>query len=58
LVIVRNYYPAGALGSLTEEVRQSMEAVTQKGLGGAYRVELRFKEMEENEIVEFRKTEL
>lgn len=35
-----------------------MEAVTQKGLGRAYRVRLRFNVMEENEIVEFRVTEL
>ena len=58
LLIIRNYYPAGALGSLTEEVRQSMEAVTQKGLGGAYRVKLRFDVIEEHEVVEFRVTEL
>jgi hypothetical protein len=58
LVIIRNYYPAGALGSLTEEVRQSLEAATQNVLGGAYRVKVRFNVMQENEVVEFRVTEL
>ena len=58
-MIIGNYYPVGSLGSITEEVRQAMEAATQKALGGAYRVKLRFKVMEENdEVVEFRVTEL
>ena len=58
LLIIRNYYPVGALGSLTEEGMTINRSRTQKGLGGAYRVKLRFNVMEENEVVEFRVTEL
>jgi hypothetical protein len=39
-VRIQNYYPAGTLGSLSEEVRESMQAITEEGLGGAYHVSL------------------
>lgn len=55
--MIENYYPAGTLGSLNEELRRSMEAITQEGLGGAYRVCLKFRQTEDYDVVEFLLTE-
>ena len=57
LVMIENYYPAGTLGSLNEEVRRSMQAITQEGLGGAYHVRLKFRQTEDHDVVEFLVTE-
>jgi hypothetical protein len=58
MVMIENYYHIRTLGSLSDEVRQLMEAITQEGLGGAYHVRLSFRQTEDHDVVQFLVTEL
>lgn len=52
MVIVGNYFPAGALPPMTEELKRSMETAARKDLGVTYSLRLSHSKMEKMEVIE------